>query len=287
MAKPVYESPNVRISYLLSLSTVFGGGVLCMFSLLFKKLPSHWPNALNPRMIFENSLKSFLFFGNKLTYLTQGQPFAIQLKIVISTIVVSLLSAMIAMQWHGLINYKDFSMNLQSLSLSCFLILAALSLLASHKFLYNLISLSLVGLATSFFFMINGAVDLAMTQLLVEVLVIIIVLIALRDFNFYKTGNNKSMSLINIVISMGFGLYTTSMLLIVTATPFNTQLEEYYIKNSLLLAHGKNVANVILVDFRSFDTFGEVVVIIATAIGVLLLAQKSLLLIRKRHVINS
>ncbi len=285
--KVIYVNPNVGSSYLLSLTTVLGGAFLSLLFILIKKLPTSVPDLLNPRLLFENSLNYLLLFGKQLTRFTQEQSLTIQLKIATASIVIFLLLTMIVTQWYKLIHYQVFSVNVTNLPLFILLILVAVSLLSSYKFLYNLISLSLLGLATGFFFMVNGAVDLAMTQLLVEVLTIIVILIALHKFRLINIYNKSSISLLNIAIAIGIGLYTTLMLLLVKATPFNPELQQYYIKNSLLLAYGKNVVNVILVDFRSLDTFGEAIVIIATAIGIWLLTHKSLLSIRKKHVRHS
>ncbi len=57
-------------------------------------------------------------------------------------------------------------------------------------------------------------------------------------------------------------------MLIVTVAPSPSRLTSYFAENSLLLAKGRNVVNVILVDFRGLDTFGEITVLAVAAIGV-------------------
>jgi multicomponent Na+:H+ antiporter subunit A len=53
----------------------------------------------------------------------------------------------------------------------------------------------------------------------------------------------------------------------VTSVPLDLNLTEYFEKNSYPIAHGKNIVNVILVDFRAFDTFGEISVVAVAAIS--------------------
>ena len=158
--------------------------------------------------------------------------------------------------------------------LACFLILSAVSLIVSNNIVYNLISLSLIGIAIGFFFMLHGGVDLAMAQLLIEVLTIIVVLISLHGKNIAISENRQPIHFLNAVIATGFGVYTSFMLLALQDLPLNTQLQNFYLQNSLSLAQGRNVVNVILVDFRAFDTLGEVLVIVASAIGVIMVTKK-------------
>ena len=162
--------------------------------------------------------------------------------------------------------------------------MSSLSLLVSRQFLYNLISLSLFGLSVSFFFIVYGAVDVAITQLLIEVLTIIILLITLRRIKITAVKETRYDRLINGFIALSVGCILTYIFLALKTTQFNHQLQTFYAKNSLLVAHGKNIVNVILVDFRSLDTFGEVIVIVATAIGATLLLKKYATSKRKKYV---
>jgi len=61
------------------------------------------------------------------------------------------------------------------------------------------------------------------------------------------------------------------MMLACLSIPFNFFLSEFYTANSYVLAHGQNVVNVILVDFRAFDTFGESLVVAIAGVGVYVL----------------
>ena len=65
----------------------------------------------------------------------------------------------------------------------------------------------------------------------------------------------------------------TALVLAATAAPHPTPLRDYFASASLALANGRNVVNVILVDFRGFDTLGEITVLAAAAIGVVALLR--------------
>ena len=68
-----------------------------------------------------------------------------------------------------------------------------------------------------------------------------------------------------------------------TREPLDLFNSKYFIRNSVLLGHGRNIVNVILVDFRAIDTMGEILVLAVSAMGIihLLKKKKSMKSIRK------
>lgn len=71
----------------------------------------------------------------------------------------------------------------------------------------------------------------------------------------------------DLTISIGFGVVVTLILLSISSLPFNDQLSQFYRIASVAEAHGHNVVNVIIVDFRGLDTLGEVTVLALAAIS--------------------
>jgi multicomponent Na+:H+ antiporter subunit A len=70
-----------------------------------------------------------------------------------------------------------------------------------------------------------------------------------------------------------FGGLVTTLILIITSEPLESRLSPYFAENSYLLGKGHNVVNVILVDFRGFDTMGEITVLSVAAIGIFALLK--------------
>ena len=66
----------------------------------------------------------------------------------------------------------------------------------------------------------------------------------------------------------------TTLLLRVLQGPFDGRLSEFFAANSLAVAHGRNIVNVILVDFRGLDTLGEIAVVMTAGIAVLALLRR-------------
>jgi multicomponent Na+:H+ antiporter subunit A len=100
----------------------------------------------------------------------------------------------------------------------------------------------------------------------VETLTVIIVSIVLLRLPSLSSAKNESLlkKTCDGLLSVGMGCLITILLLAVTAEPPDRFITEFFEQNSYVAAHGRNIVNVILVDFRSFDTLGEIIVV-ATA----------------------
>jgi len=105
--------------------------------------------------------------------------------------------------------------------------------------------------------------------LLVELLVLVVLLMAfafLKMPNLDPDGHQKH-SFANAALAGAVGLGTTLTLLLVLDQPFDRRLTEFFEAASWTEAFGRNIVNVILVDFRAIDTFGEIAVVMIAAIG--------------------
>ncbi len=144
------------------------------------------------------------------------------------------------------------------------LVAATCGLVLLHRNrLLSLILIGIVGLMVSVGFVFFSAPDLAMTQITVEVVTIILLLLAL---NFLPNRTPIESSILrrcrDVVVALVGGLATFAMsyhflLRDAVATP----ISEFHLANSYKGGGGNNVVNVILVDFRGFDTFGEIIVL--------------------------
>lgn len=133
--------------------------------------------------------------------------------------------------------------------------------------------LGVVGYGVAFIFIMFGAPDLAITQILIETLTVVIFVLVLWKLPKFLTFTEGFIKFRYFMISILFGGLMTWIVMIVTQYPLDSHLKVYFAENSYLLAKGKNVVNVILVDFRSLDTLGEIVVLGIAAIGVYALVK--------------
>ncbi len=135
-------------------------------------------------------------------------------------------------------------------------------ILHRNRFL-SLILIGIVGLMVSIGFVFLSAPDLAMTQFTVEVVTIILLLLAL---NFLPNQTPVESSVLRRVRDAGVaaagGLATFALAHhYLLRDAVSTPISEFHLANSYKGGGGTNVVNVILVDFRGFDTYGEIIVL--------------------------
>jgi multicomponent Na+:H+ antiporter subunit A len=127
--------------------------------------------------------------------------------------------------------------------------------------LMAVISIGVVGFGSALIYVRNGAPDLALTQFSVEVLVVVILtalLLRIPPSGPTRTGPEKWR---DALVSSGVGMLVFVALVTMTAVPLDRRLTEYFAATSYTEAHGRNVVNVIIVDYRGLDTLGEISVI--------------------------
>jgi multicomponent Na+:H+ antiporter subunit A len=122
-------------------------------------------------------------------------------------------------------------------------------------------------------FLLFGAHDLAMTQFLIESLTVILFVLAFYHLPQFAQLSSVRSRLRDIVIALSVGALMTTLVLSAVAVTLYPSIAAYFMAQSLPLAHGRNIVNVILVDFRGVDTLGEITVLGVAAIGVFALLK--------------
>jgi multicomponent K+:H+ antiporter subunit A len=142
------------------------------------------------------------------------------------------------------------------------MIAAALGALALHRQRFvALVLTGAVGLVVSLIFIKFSAPDLALTQLSVEVVTIILLLLALYFLPQHtpaESGAGRRARDGALALLAGAGV--SALAWAVLTRPY-TSIADYFLANSVSGGGGHNVVNVILVDFRGFDTLGEITVL--------------------------
>ncbi len=141
--------------------------------------------------------------------------------------------------------------------------------------LLSLILIGIVGLIVTAGFVFFSAPDLAMTQLTVEVVTIILLLLALNflpnhtpvESTAFRRTRDAAVALAGGVAAMGLTYYY------LLRDPVAASISEFHLANSYKGGGGTNVVNVILVDFRGFDTYGEIIVLSIAALLIFALTE--------------
>ncbi|MGO4998708.1 putative monovalent cation/H+ antiporter subunit A [Oceanisphaera sp. W20_SRM_FM3] len=130
-------------------------------------------------------------------------------------------------------------------------------------------ALGVLGFVMAMVYVFFSAPDLAITQILVETLTVIMLVLVLFRLPRFQELSSRWVRVRDAAVAGAFGVLVTMMLLTVNQTAMpGERISDYLVANSYVLAHGRNIVNVILVDFRALDTLGEIFVLALAAIGV-------------------
>ena len=154
------------------------------------------------------------------------------------------------------------------------LMFASVLTVAMHRRrMVSLIMLGVVGLLISLGFAKFSAPDLALTQLSVEIVTVVLLMLALFFLPQYSKETSSRWRISRDAIwAVAIGLGTTLLTLAVLTRDLSP-ISGYFVENSVSGGGGTNVVNVILVDFRGFDTLGEIVVLSIAGLGIFSLLQ--------------
>lgn len=149
------------------------------------------------------------------------------------------------------------------------MVTAASVVLFTTSRLTAIISVGVVGYLIALFFVLFRAPDLALTQLTIETVSVALFLLCFYHLpQLKKELTRVRFRLTNMLISIGVGLVITLIALSVQGISVFESISQYFVEHSYSEAGGKNIVNVILVDFRGFDTLFEILVLGISALGV-------------------
>ena len=154
-------------------------------------------------------------------------------------------------------------------ALALFLVLGAIVLLFRRRPLEMVLALGFVGALVTAVFALYSAPDLALTQLVIELLMVVLLVLGIsKMLKVFNVSASRRVLALQLTFSAAFGTMVTFLLLTVLATPQHPSIAPFFLENSAALAKAKNVVNTILVDFRGFDTLGEITVVGMAALAV-------------------
>ncbi len=159
--------------------------------------------------------------------------------------------------------------------IAIFIMAAALSAARARSSMAAVLALGAVGYGVASMFLMFGAPDLAMTQFSVETLTAVIFVFVFRGFQRFGQLSAGIIRARDALVAGIFGAIVGALVLLVATSHTDPRLTNFFVENGPTLGHGRNIVNVILVDFRGFDTMGEITVLVTAAIGVYALVRLS------------
>jgi len=258
----------------LSAATL-GLGVLALWR--WQSLHHYWSNQAaidryGPDQGYDHFLTLLMRFATWQTRVIQGGSLRVYVLCTVSVVTVSVLITLLSqggLAWPGLapLGTGAFSWQLEMV-IPVLLVAATLTVVRADNFIRGLIAAALVGFGIALTFLFQGAPDLAFTQFSVEVLSVVILLAVIGKMPFRTTDARPvRQRRRDAVVAIAFGTAAALVLLSVVATPFDSTLSDFYRLASVSQAHGRNLVNVIIVDFRALDTLGEITVMALAALA--------------------
>lgn len=153
-------------------------------------------------------------------------------------------------------------------ALAVLIVIAALAAVRSHSRLGAIAAMGVVGYSIALIFLQFGAPDLAMTQFLIESITVVLFVFAFYHLPRFDPLSPPGPRLVHAVVAVLVGTLMTGLVLSAVKVNLFPSISQYFIESSVSLAHGRNIVNVILVDFRGIDTLGEITVLAVAAAGV-------------------
>jgi multicomponent Na+:H+ antiporter subunit A len=263
---------GIDAAFLLSLVTFTGGALLFALHRPLARVLATGSRLPNGAELYLQSLRGMNMFADRVTGIVQNGSLPVYAGVILITAVV--LPGFALATGLPFPELPPFTEGPAQVGLAALLIGAAVGAAAVRRRFAAALFLGVVGYGMAGLFVSQGAPDLALTQIAVETLTLVLFVLVLRRLpdRFEREtgalGRGVRMAVAAVVgaVVFFFAIYAADE----RVTP---PVSEEMVARSLPEGQGRNVVNVILVDFRGLDTLGEITVLAAAAIGAVALAR--------------
>jgi multicomponent Na+:H+ antiporter subunit A len=258
----------------LSIITVLLGVILYIKRDFFLNyfISFKFPKYLQPSFYYDLLLSKTLVFAKlQSNVLQNGYLRYYVITIVLTTILIAGYSLLSIEQFSEI--KISFSPTFSEIIIGILIISASIFAVVSNSRLTAIVAVGVVGYSVALIFIFYSAPDLAMTQFAIETLTVILFVLIIYKLPKYVRFTKTKSRIRDIIIAGAGGLLISLITLVVISYPMNSELKNYFTENSLTIGKGRNIVNVILVDFRALDTMGEITVLAIAAIGVFALLK--------------
>ena len=288
---------GVNVALLLTIAAIGGGVLLYLGRWPIRRVQGGW--LARPRLdaLYDAALVGLNRLASGLTGLLQTGSLSHYLTMILAALIVLVGAALISAVGAApppsdvipLLARLATGVPFYEVAAALVMILAAVAVATTSSRLGAVVGLGVVGFFMTLFFVVYSGPDLALTQLLVETLIVILLLLVFYFLpQFVPERSSRLERWRHLGIAAGVGILVTALTLLVltpagvapttagapptiavqtTAGPADSTISEFYLQESVPSAFGANVVNVILVDFRALDTLGEMTVLVIAVLG--------------------
>lgn len=271
-----------NLALLLTLLTWLLGGLLIWKSEVMQRVQRRLAPRWSANTLYYNLIEQVNRFATTFMTYTQGLALPDQLRLTLLAtgfIIGSVLWVVPIEKYFASWLWADLAKVPPTfLPIGVLLVAGAWGVLISRNPITAVIVTGLTGFGSAAAFLALRAPDLALTQLLVEAVTVILFLLAFRYLPRVRDLPRRGIRwLLDVWLAGSAGLFVV-LLMLLSLQGLIPSIMPYYLHNSYVGGGGKNVVNVILVDFRGFDTFGEILVV-----GMVALVVTGLVRVGKRN----
>ena len=256
-----------NLPLLMSAIAVIGGLFLYTQRRYLFQFQASMPN-LNAKKAFDDSIYLITKWSQrKINDIENG---SLQRYLMLMFVFVLIFAGWPLFEMHQLSGQKELTpIDLHNAIGAALLMIGAISTVIWYRArVVSLLMISVVGLMVSVVFTRFSAPDLALTQLTVEVVTIVLLMLALFFLPQHSPKESSSLRVVrDLGISAALGVVVASICYALITRPLES-ISEFFLANAKTGGGGTNVVNVILVDFRGFDTLGEICVLGIAALGI-------------------
>ena len=256
---------GVTPTLLLSAMTLGGSVALFVYRDSIRRLA--WPRALRTERVYSGTLSGIDAISRRIAPPLQSASLRSYVLTVLATAVAFVTTALAAgrvlpapRRWTPIEPHEGV--------LAALIVAAALAAVFARSAMGAVLSLGAVGYGVALMYALLGAPDLAMTQFAVETLIVVIFVLVFYRLRGFGDLSSPLVRTRDALVAVAAGTLVTTLVLFIGASGTTSRVSSYFAETAPALAHGRNVVNVILVDFRGFDTLGEITVLVTVAIGV-------------------
>jgi multicomponent Na+:H+ antiporter subunit A len=260
---------GLNLALILSAGTLIGGVVIYAVRERLSAAASRWAGAASwgPSRWYELALSGLNSVATIQTRLLQSGYLRYYLWIILSTLVGLVGVALI--QRGEALSAADWSdLRFYDIGLVVLIVLAALAVVLTQTRLAAIAALGVVGYGVAIVFVLFGAPDVAMTQFLIETLTMILFVLVFYHLPESPRISSAIARVRDALLAVVAGALMTALVLMAGAVEHHPAISTYFAQQSVPAAHGRNIVNVILVDFRGLDTLGEITVLAVAGVGV-------------------
>ncbi|RJP24198.1 MAG: putative monovalent cation/H+ antiporter subunit A [Candidatus Abyssobacteria bacterium SURF_5] len=260
-------SPDKKL--LLSVFTIAAGAVLyfCRTAVRRSVVRLDFGHILGPSRAYEFGHAGLNWIAGMQTRFLQSGHLHYYLLIIICATVA--LAGFPLVRQLELIRFTGWlDIRLHELLIGLIIISATFAVLAIKSRFSSVVALGAVGYGVGLIYLMFGAPDLAITQFAVDTLTVVLLVLVLYPMPRFEKFSRLKERVRDAFGAAAAGLLMTGLTLRATAVSGGSFLSPFFAERSYSEANGRNIVNIILVDFRALDTVGEITVLAIAAVGV-------------------